>query len=47
MNRSDLSKVVGAGTQLSLAIVPLSLPAQNNAESNAPTLDTTLSKKLG
>ena len=44
MKRSDLSKVVGAGVlSLSLAIVPLSLPAfaQNNAESNAPTLDTT------
>jgi len=38
MNRSDLSKVVGAGVlSLSLTIVPLSLPAfaQNNAESNA------------
>jgi hypothetical protein len=44
VKHSNLSKVVGAGVlSLSLATLPLSLPAsaQNNAESNAPTVDTT------
>lgn len=44
MKYSSLSKVVGAGAlALSIAIVPLAIPAsaQNNAESNNPTLDTT------
>lgn len=43
MKRSDLSKVVGAGVlTLSLAILPLSLPAsaQTGGDSNTTTEDT-------
>ena len=45
MKRSNLPKILGAGVlALSLAIMPLSLPASAqspSAESTAPTLDTT------
>ncbi len=44
MNRSSLAKFVGAGViSLGLAITPLTLPAtaQNTAETDSPTLDTT------
>ena len=45
MKRSNLPKFVGAGVlALSLAIMPLSLPASaqsSSPESTAPTLDTT------
>jgi len=44
MNRSSLAKFVGAGViTLGLAMAPLALPAtaQNTAESDSPTVDTT------